>query len=89
MGQPHTSFREAISRARLETVEVDLPSEISVPRLTVEPPVEAAPPRFEYRVVAAGGSSRKRARRFCRLGRKGWELVSVSRGQAYFKRPVG
>lgn len=78
-GEAEPTFREAISRARLQTGAV-------APPLEQAPRVEARPPRFEYRVEKAGGARKERARTWSRLGAEGWELVCVDGGRAYFKR---
>jgi hypothetical protein len=80
MSQAPTAFREAISRARLETVDV-------VPPLGTVPE-EAPPARFEYRVERTKGRRKRRAAVLDALGRQGWELVAVDDGYAYLRRPA-
>ena len=85
-----TAFRDAITQARREAVEV-------LPQFgPVAPPVaievvaaRASPPRFEYRVERTKGSRKRRARALAAMGRRGWELVAVDDGFAYLRRPRG
>lgn len=81
------TFREAISRARLETQALDMPPPVEHASMPAEAP--AGHSRFEYRIEKAGGARREQARTWSRLGEDGWELVCVAGGRAYFKRRTG
>jgi hypothetical protein len=68
-------FRTAFDRARSEALQG-----AGGPIASVEAP------RFEYRLVKRGGKRSADEAYWNTLGRKGWELVGVTRKHAAFKR---
>ena len=75
-------FRTAFDRARSEALQGP-----GGPLAADLRPV-SEPPRFEYRLEKRGGKRSADVADWNELGRKGWELVSMTRKHAAFRRPV-
>ena len=75
-------FRTAFDRARSEALHGP-----GAPR-AAEPRPASAPPQFEYRLEKRQGKRSADEADWNVLGRKGWELVGVTRKHAAFKRPL-
>ena len=70
-------FRTAFDRARSEALQGP------------GGPIAAAEPRrFEYRLVKRSGKRAADEADWNALGRRGWELVGITRKHAAFKRPL-
>ena len=70
-------FRTAFDRARSEALQG-----------TGGPIASAESPQFEYRLVKRSGKRSADEADWNALGRKGWELVGVTRRHAAFKRAL-
>ena len=71
-------FRTVFDRARSEALQG-----VGGPLAAVEAP------QFEHRLVKRSGKRSVDEADWNALGRKGWELVGVTRKHAAFKRPLG
>ncbi len=83
---PRSSFQMAFSQARSESRSVNL-GMISEPVLEQVPATDDPVLRtYEVRIEKRTGKRSSDAERWNKLGKQGWELISVVGKQAFFRR---